>query len=95
MSGYKGLLETVAKREMGIIGKTKTHDVFREVGIPLTEQGDVEGEEDYTVDHLEQTLRHLHEKFGPVAVMGCKIAVSRQAKDEGLELPPCLIKRSA
>ncbi|MBF0169656.1 MAG: hypothetical protein HQK87_00980 [Nitrospinae bacterium] len=95
MSGYRGLLETVAKREMGIIGKAKTFEVFRELSIPLSEIGEITGDGNYSIDDLGRVFARLHEKFGPVAVMGCKIAVSRQAKELDLPLPPILTSRMA
>ena len=95
MSGYRELLETVAKREMGIIGKSKTQEVFLGLSIPLSETGEIANGSQYTVEDVERVFTRLHERFGPVAVMGCKIAVTRQAKEEGLALPPCLVSRTA
>ena len=89
MTTYRDLLELVAKREMGILGRAKTLEVYRDLGFPIDEDGSLH-EGDYAVADLEKVMVRLNQKFGAVAVMGCKIAVSRKAKEGNLNLPEIL-----
>ncbi|VAX20167.1 hypothetical protein MNBD_NITROSPINAE02-1231 [hydrothermal vent metagenome] len=90
MATYQDIIELVGKREMGILGRQKTKAVFREIGLEIGEDGSVSG---YPVDlnALDTLMNLLNDKYGPVPVMGCKIAVLRLARKGGLE-PPAILK---
>lgn len=89
MGGYKELIETVIRREMGILGPEKTLAVAKEAGLRVTPQGEVLT---YNVgkDDLGRLMEKFKEKNGIVTVIGCKVAVMRMAREYGLELPAIL-----
>ncbi len=90
MATYQDIAELVAKREMGILGEKKTRAVFREIGLEVKGDGSVSGKPvDLTA--LDNLMNLLNEKYGPVPIMGCKIAVLRLARKGGLE-PPAILK---
>lgn len=89
MITYKTLIEMVANREMGILGRYKTLEIFEEAGVPIDNKGILKGNE-ACLNDLDRVMSLLHEKYGPVAVMGCKIAVNRKAKEGNLRLPKLL-----
>ncbi len=86
---YKDLVEQVAQRELGIIGRIKTLDTFREAGIELDDDLCVKNS-NVNIESLKSIADKLQERFGPVAIMACKIPLNRLAKQGGLELPPIL-----
>lgn len=89
MTTYKELLELCAQRQLGILGKIKTLEVFKDVGLPLNDAFALT-ENNVTIEHLDQLMNRLNDKYGAVTVMGCKIALMKKAKEGNLELPSIL-----
>ncbi|MBI4665469.1 MAG: hypothetical protein HY751_03565 [Nitrospinae bacterium] len=88
---YKILIDLVIQREMGIIGRHKTLEVVKDVGISTDDTGEtLENDHTFQINDLEKLMTRFNEKYGPVAVMGCKIAVARKAREQSLQLPPIL-----
>lgn len=86
MEGYKNLIELIAKRQLGILGKRKTVEIFSEAGLIL--DGDEKLENDSVgYEELEALAKKMYGKYGPVPIMGCKIPVDRRAKELNLKLP--------
>jgi len=86
MSGYQELIELIAKRQMGILGKRNTTEIFSKAGLTLDNEEKLEnGDAGY--DELETLTKKLHEKYGPVPIMGCKLPVTRRARELNLKLP--------
>ncbi|VAX17785.1 hypothetical protein MNBD_NITROSPINAE03-251 [hydrothermal vent metagenome] len=90
MSGYRDLIELIAKRQMGILGKRNTTEIFSEAGLALDSAGKIENDS-AGYEELETLTITLHEKYGPVPIMGCKIPVARKAKELKLKLPPLFV----
>lgn len=90
MDGYKDIIELIAKRQLGILGKRKTVEIFGDAGLAL---GDDEklGSDSAGYDELEKLANKLHQKYGPVPIMGCKIPVARRAKELKLKLPDLFV----
>lgn len=89
MATYKDLMETLIRREMGIVGKDKALAVAREAGLPVSEDGGIM-RAGLGVGDLDRLVKAFGERFGFVAVVGCKVALMRLARDSGLELPESL-----
>ncbi|VAX17655.1 hypothetical protein MNBD_NITROSPINAE04-1777 [hydrothermal vent metagenome] len=87
MSGYHDLIELIAKRQMGILGKRNTMEIFGKAGLALDSEGKLDNDS-AGYGELEALTITLHEKYGPVPIMGCKIPVARKAKELNLKLPP-------
>ena len=89
MATYKDLIDTVIRREMGILGKERMQGVLEALNIPVDDSGHYlkDGCELEDLDHL---MQELSARYGAVAVMGCKIAVGRMARESNLDLPPIL-----
>jgi hypothetical protein len=87
VSGYADILEFIAQRQMGILGPVKTADIFQEAGVPIQDGGRLAAPEGASYARLEALAAKLHEKYGMVPIMGCKLPVARMARDRGLELP--------
>lgn len=89
MTTYKDLINTVIKRELGILGKERMRGVLEALKMPADEAGhclkDACGLED-----LDNLMQELSARYGAVAVMGCKIAVGRLAREANLDLPKIL-----
>ncbi len=89
MATYKDLLELIAKREFGIIGERNTRSIYSSIGLDLN--GDVTLEKnDVSFGDLEKLMDVLKEKYGMVAIIGCKIPALRMAKQSELQLPDVL-----
>lgn len=86
---YKDLLQLIIQREMGIIGVDKTIDVVKKAGLTLNNEGKLTTPNPNKAD-LERLIQVFHDTYGPVTVMGCKIAVLRLARQGNLELPKLL-----
>lgn len=86
---YKDLIELIIQRELGILGLDKTIAVVEKSGLTVNKDGSLLTLSP-TKDHLERLVQIFHDEYGPVTVMGCKIAVSRLAKKGNLELPKLL-----
>ncbi|VAX15011.1 hypothetical protein MNBD_NITROSPINAE01-1642 [hydrothermal vent metagenome] len=89
MATYKDLLELIAKREFGIIGEKNTRTIYASIGLALDDDVTLE-ESDVNYGNLEKLMGVLKEKYGMVAIIGCKIPAIRMAKQSGLELPDVL-----
>ncbi|MBI3794600.1 MAG: hypothetical protein HY280_07705 [Nitrospinae bacterium] len=89
MATYKDLIETVIKREFGILGKERMMDILSDMKMKVNGEGLLSNGA-YTIKELEALVQTLHDKYGAVAVMGCKVAVGRAARDNGLDLPSIL-----
>ncbi|HEB71936.1 MAG TPA: hypothetical protein ENI77_04880 [Nitrospirae bacterium] len=87
MSGYHDLIELIAKRQMGILGKRNTIEIFSKTGLILDSEAKLEND-NAGYEQLEALTIALHEKYGPVPIMGCKIPVARRARELNLKLPP-------
>lgn len=86
---YKDLIDTVIKREFGILGRDRMMAVLKDLKMEVDAAGTLKSN-GATIGDLERLLQLLSEKYGAVAVMGCKIAVGRMARESNLELPPIL-----
>jgi len=89
MVTYGNIVELIIQREMGIVGRQKLMEVLAEVGLDVDESGTVRSN-GVTIDHVDKLMTKLNEKYGLVTVMGCKIAVSRKAREGNLPLPSIL-----
>lgn len=86
---YKDLMNTLIKREFGILGKDRMMAILVELEMKVDKEGAlIDGH--YTVGHLDSLAQSLSDKYGAVAVMGCKVIVGRMARENGLELPRIL-----
>ena len=92
MNVYKEIFETIAKRQAGILGFKKTTEVFEDIGIELCSDGSFD-EDLATFDSLTLLAERLYEIYGPVTIMGCKIAVLRKARKHNLRLPDILMQK--
>lgn len=89
MAAYRDLVDTVIKREMGILGKERMRGVLEALNMPVDEQGHcLKGS--CGLEDLDHLMQELSARYGAVAVMGCKIAVGRLARESQLELPHIL-----
>lgn len=88
---YVDLIETVAQREMGILGKPKTLEIFHSAGLELDNDGKLKVQNNLELEDLDRLMNLLNETYGAVAVMGCKITVKRMAREGGLKLPGILL----
>ncbi|MBI5637539.1 MAG: hypothetical protein HZA03_06180 [Nitrospinae bacterium] len=89
MATYKVLIDTVIKRELGILGKERMWMVLADLRLPASEDGRCL-KANCSIDDLDHLMQELSARYGAVAVMGCKIAVGRLAREAGLELPKIL-----
>jgi len=89
MVTYKDLIETVAQRQLGILGKHNTLEIFRQAGLELDDDLSLVGDETGLAD-LDKLISLLNDRYGPVPVIGCKITVRKKARQGGLELPDLL-----
>lgn len=85
---YNNLIELVIQRQLGIIGLKRTMETLRDIGVEVGDDFRVVGEAGY--DDIDRLAKRLNEKYGLVTVMGCKIAVSRKAREGNLRLPGIL-----
>jgi hypothetical protein len=86
---YKDLINTLIKREFGILGKDRMMGILSDLEMKVDKEGAlVDG--DYSISELDALTQTLSDKYGAVAVMGCKVAVGRMAKENGLKLPRIL-----
>lgn len=89
MATYKVLIDTVIKRELGILGKERMRGVLEALKMPVDEGGHcLKGS--CGLEDLDHLMQELSARYGAVAVMGCKIAVGRLAREANLELPNIL-----
>lgn len=86
---YADLIQAVVNRELGIVGKEKTFEVAAEANIPLDPSGRL-ATASMTRNDLERLVITFGERFGTVAVVGCKITLMRLADGYGLDLPDSL-----
>jgi len=89
MATYKELIEVVIRREMGILGRERMAGILADLGMEVDAEGKLPPPGRSLAD-LDRLMQMLSEKYGVIAVMGCKIAVGRMAREHGLELPPIL-----
>ncbi len=89
MITYKDLVDAVIKRELGILGKERMQWVLEALKMPVDEEGRCL-KAGCGMDDLDQLMQELSARYGAVAVMGCKIAVGRLAREANLELPKIL-----
>lgn len=86
MPTYKDLLELIARREFGIVGEKNAREIYLSLGLEL--DGDVMLKKgDATFEDVTQLMDYLKEKYGMVAIIGCKLPVVRMVKQSGLKLP--------
>ncbi len=90
MSSYKDLVNVVIKRELGILGVERMRGVLEALNIPVNEAGHCLKEK-CGMEDLDQLMQELSSRYGAVAVMGCRIAVGRLAREANLELPKILM----
>jgi hypothetical protein len=83
---YKDLIETVVKREIGILGFEKTMAIAREAKINVDGDGRVMNPTAGKGD-LERLMKIFYDKCGMVTILGCKIALRKLSMEYGLELP--------
>ena len=86
---YNDLLQLIIQREMGILGPEKTHETVKQAGLNIDNDGNFL-DENLGFSELEKLIEAFHTNYGPVTVMGCKIAVLRLARQGNLELPKLL-----
>ncbi len=89
MSSYKDLVNVVIKREMGILGPERMRGVLESLNMPIDEAGRCL-KETCGMDDLDQLMQELSARYGAVAVMGCRMAVGRMAREANLDLPQIL-----
>lgn len=89
MATYKDLIETVIRRELGILGRGRMMAVLKDLNMVVDAEGRL-GAARCDVADLDRLMQALSERYGVVAVMGCKIAVTRLARESGLPLPDIL-----
>ena len=92
MCVYKEIFEIIAKRQTGILGLKKTAEVFADVGLKLNSDGSF-ADSPATLKNLTLLSERLFERYGPVTIMGCKIAVLKKARKQNLRLPNILVQR--
>jgi hypothetical protein len=85
---YTNLIELVIVRQIGIVGLKKAIETLSDVGLAVGDDFRLIGEGGH--DDLEKLMIKFKEKYGLVTVMGCKIAVSRKAREWNLALPKIL-----
>lgn len=89
MVTYNDLVDAVIKRELGILGKERMLGVLEALKMPVNAEGRCL-KENCGLEDLDHLMQELSSRFGAVAVMGCKIAVGRLAREAQLELPKIL-----
>lgn len=89
MLTYNDLIDTVIKRELGILGKERMKLVLEALKMPVDGEGRCL-KEHCGLEDLDHLMQELSSRYGAVAVMGCKIAVGRLAREAQLELPKIL-----
>ncbi len=89
MATYKDLIDIVIMRELGILGKERMQGVLETLKIPVDGAGHCL-KNDCGIGDLDRLMQELAARYGAVAVMGCKIAVGRVAREANLELPKIL-----
>ena len=88
---YKELIDAVIKRQLGVLGKKRLAKILKAVAMPVSNDFKFEPENGAgTIDDLERLMKELKKRYGPIAVLGCKISVGRMARDSNLKLPPIL-----
>jgi hypothetical protein len=85
---YRDLIELVIQRQMGIVGLKNTMETLNDAGLAVGDDYRLIGDGGH--DDLENLMIKFKDKYGLVAVMGCKIAVGRKAREGNLALPKIL-----
>lgn len=86
MPTYKDLLETLANRQLGILGKVKTRKIFSECGLALDDDCRLAGD-GAGYDEFAAVTARLFETYGAVPIMGARLPIVRLAREGGLKLP--------
>lgn len=87
MPDYKNLLEALANRQLGILGKMKTRKIFSECGVALDDDCRLSAD-GAGYEQFEAVTAKLFETYGAVPIMGARLLIVRMAREGGLRLPP-------
>ena len=88
MSTYKKLIDTIIKRENGIVGKSGVEKLLEDMGLDLDDSGLLVAlDESKGKEILEELMKRFLDRYGMISIIGCRIEVRKMARRYGLELP--------